>query len=56
MTIATVEVQGLLTAECGLGVEKRLRKLPGVRGASVNPAAGSATVDYDERAAIQGLK
>jgi Cu2+-exporting ATPase len=50
MTTATVEVQGLLTAECGLGVEKRLRKLPGVRDASVNPAAGSATVDYDERA------
>jgi Cu2+-exporting ATPase len=50
MTTATVEVQGLLTAECGLGVEKRLRKLPGVRDASVNPAAGSVTVDYDERA------
>jgi Cu2+-exporting ATPase len=50
MATATVEVRGLLTAACGLGVEKRLGKLPGVRAASVNPASGSATVDYDERA------
>lgn len=50
MTTATVEVQGLLTAECGLGVEKRLLKLAGVRRASVNPVSGAATVEYDERA------
>ncbi len=50
MTTTTVEVQGLFTAECGLGVEKRLMKLAGVRRASVNPASGTATVEYDERA------
>jgi len=50
MATATVEVRGLLTAACGLSVEKRLGKLPGVRTASVNPASGSATVDYDEQA------
>jgi Cu2+-exporting ATPase len=50
MATATVEVRGLLTAACGLGVEKRLGKLPGVRAASVNPTSGSATVDYDEQA------
>ncbi|MGE0874867.1 MAG: heavy metal translocating P-type ATPase [Burkholderiales bacterium] len=49
MSTATLEVRGLLTAECGRGVEKRLQKLSGVRSASVNPAAASATVDYDER-------
>ena len=49
MATATVEVQGLLTAECGLGVEKRLMRMAGVRRASVNPASGTATVEYDER-------
>jgi len=50
MTVATVEVQGLFTCGCGLGVEKRLMELSGVRHASVNPASGTATVEYDERA------
>jgi Cu2+-exporting ATPase len=45
-----MEVRGLLTAECGLGVEKRLLKLAGVHRASVNPVSGTATVEYDERA------
>ena len=48
MTTTTLEVQGLFEALDHLGVEKRLSKLPGVRRASVNPGAGSATVEYDE--------
>jgi Cu2+-exporting ATPase len=43
-----IEVAGLFSALCALGVEKRLRTLAGVRRAQVNYASGSATVVYDE--------
>ena len=57
MTTATLEVRGLFTAECGLGVEKRLMELSGVRRATVNPVSGTATVEYDERViALEAIK
>jgi Cu2+-exporting ATPase len=43
-----LEVRDLLSCLSAAGVEKRLRKLPGVRRADVNYVAGSATVEYDE--------
>jgi Cu2+-exporting ATPase len=49
MATGTIEVTGLFTAECGLGVEKRLRKLPGMRRAVVNAVSGTATVEFDEK-------
>jgi Cu2+-exporting ATPase len=43
-----IEIDGLLSALCAQGVEKRLAGLRGVRRATVNYASGSATVAYDE--------
>ena len=48
MKRATLEVGGMLSALSSCGVEKELRKLRGVARATVNYAAGTATVDYDE--------
>lgn len=48
MRTTTLEVGGLFEELDHLGIEKRLAKLPGVRAASVNPASGSSTVEYDE--------
>ena len=57
MTTATLQVQGLFTAECGLGVQKRLLKLQGVRSAIVNPVSATATVEFDECAiALESIK
>ncbi|UXI66064.1 heavy metal translocating P-type ATPase [Tahibacter amnicola] len=48
-TLRTVRwrLPGLLSVGCGLGVERRLRKLTGVRTASVNFAASTAVVTFD---------
>ena len=48
MKTSVIEVGGLFSALCALGVEKRLRALPGVERAEVSYASGSATVVYDE--------
>ena len=48
MKTSVIEVRGLLSALCALGVEKRLRALPGVDRAEVSYASGSATVVYDD--------
>jgi Cu2+-exporting ATPase len=48
MRTATLEVGGLFAELDHLGVEKQLSKGPGVKTATVNPASGSATVDYDD--------
>ena len=48
MKTSVIEVGGLFSALCALGVEKRLRTLPGVQRANVSYPSGSATVVYDE--------
>ena len=48
MKSSVIEVRGLFSALCALGVEKRLRSLPGVQRAEVSYNSGSATVVYDE--------
>lgn len=47
MKTVTVEVNGLLSVLSAQGVEKQLRRLPGVDRVEVNYASGSATVSYD---------
>ena len=44
---ATLEAKGLFQALDHLGVEKRIRALPGVFHAHANPASSSVTVHYD---------
>jgi Cu+-exporting ATPase len=49
-------ITGLHCASCAAGVEKAMRQLPGVIGASVNLATEKATVDYDpERVGAKDL-
>ncbi len=54
MKTSIIEVGGMLSALSAQGVEKQLRKLPGIEKAEVNYVAGSATVVYDEK--VIGLK
>src|SRR5439155_17475243 len=46
-TLLTIE--GMMCASCAMHVEKGLKKVPGVRDASVNLATEQATVMYDPR-------
>ncbi len=48
MKTSVIEVDGMLSTLSSHGVEKELGKLSGVVSATVNYAAGSATVRYDE--------
>ncbi|MGE0625735.1 MAG: heavy metal translocating P-type ATPase [Pseudomonadales bacterium] len=48
MKTAIIDVGGMLSALSAAGLEKRLRRLPGVARAEVNYVGGSATVGYDE--------
>ena len=48
MKTSVIEVHGMLSALSADGVEKRIGKVPGVESVTVNSAAGSATVRYDE--------
>ncbi len=48
MTTSLIEVNGMLSALSSRGVEKRLIKIPGVRHATVNYAAGNVLVQYDD--------
>ncbi len=54
MKTSIIEIDGMLSALSGRGVEKQLMKLPGIEKASVNYIGGSATVIYDE--SVIGLK
>lgn len=48
MKRAVLEVSGMLSVLDFLGVEKHLKRLPGVHSATVNIASNTAVVDYDE--------
>ncbi|BAU49730.1 copper-translocating P-type ATPase [Sulfurifustis variabilis] len=49
MKTSTVDVGGILTPLSDMGIEKQLKRLPGVERADVDYATASATVTYDER-------
>jgi Cu2+-exporting ATPase len=48
MKRAVLEVGGMLSVLDFLGVEKQLKRMPGVHSATVNIAADTAVVKYDE--------
>ncbi len=48
MTTSVIEVRDMLSVLSVAGVEKRIGEVPGVASVTVNYAAGSATVRYDE--------
>ena len=48
MKTSVIEVRDMLSVLSVLGVEQRIGEVPGVESATVNYAAGSATVRYDE--------
>jgi Cu2+-exporting ATPase len=48
MKTATLDVGGMLSMLDYQGVERRLRKMPGVQRAMASIASRSVTVDYDE--------
>src|SRR5579872_4936051 len=48
-----LDIEGMTCASCAMRIEKGLKKVPGVRDASVNLATEKATVLYDP--AITGL-
>jgi len=57
MKTTVIEVGGLLSVLSARGVEKRLRRLSGVRNVEVNYVSGSATVSYDEaRTDLKAIK
>ena len=48
MKTSVIEVRDMLSVLSVLGVEERIAEVPGVESVTVNYAAGSATVRYDE--------
>ena len=57
MKTSVIEVRDMLSVLSVLGVEQRICEVPGVESATVNYAAGTATVRYDEtRLEIAGIK
>ncbi len=48
MKTSVIEVRDMLSVLSVLGVEERIGKVPGVESVTVNYAAGSATVRFDE--------
>jgi Cu2+-exporting ATPase len=57
MKTSVIEVHDMLSVLSVLGVEKRIGEVPGVESVTVNYAAGSATVRYDEtRLDIAGIR
>ena len=48
MKTSVIEVHDMLSVLSVQGVEKRIGEVPGVESVTVNFAAGSATVRYDE--------
>jgi len=49
MKKAILEVCDMLSVLDFLGVEKQLKRMPGVHAAAVNIATNTAVVDYDEK-------
>ena len=45
----TLRIAGMSCAACALKIEKKLNKLPGVKGANVNFATEKATVEFDDQ-------
>lgn len=43
----SLKIEGMSCAACALKIEKKLSKLPGVKGANVNLATNKATVEYE---------
>ena len=57
MKTSVMEVHDMLSVLSVDGVEKRIGEVPGVESVTVNFAAGSATVRYDEtRLEIAGIR
>ena len=50
MKKAILDVGGMLSVLDFLGVEKQLKRMPGVHSATVNIVTSTAVVDYDEKA------
>ena len=48
MKKTTIPVSGMHCASCASNIERRLKKLEGVKSANVNYATNKATVEYDE--------
>ena len=48
MKTSVIEVRDMLSVLSVVGVERRIGEVPGVESVTVNYAAGSATVRYDE--------
>lgn len=48
MKTVTIKISGMHCAACSNGVERSLKKVPGVDRAEVNLATQSALVRYDE--------
>ena len=48
MKTSVIDVRDMLSVLSVLGVEKRISEVPGVESVTVNYAARSATVRYDE--------
>jgi P-type Cu+ transporter len=44
---ATLTLEGMTCASCAMRIEKGLKKVPGIKDASVNLATEQATVTYD---------
>lgn len=44
-----LKIEGMSCAACALKIEKKLSKMPGVKGANVNFATEKATVEFDDR-------
>ena len=51
MKTITIKISGMHCAACSNGVERSLKKVPGVDRAEVNLATQSALVRYDENQA-----
>ena len=57
MKTSVIDVHDMLSVLSALGVEQRIGEVPGVESATVNYAAGTATVRYDEtRLDIAGIR
>ena len=57
MKTSVIDVHDMLSVLSVLGVEQRIAEVPGVESATVNHAAGTATVRYDEtRLDIAGIR
>src|SRR5216683_7829771 len=49
MKTRVIDVGGIISPLSATGVERMLRRLPGLHRAEVNAVAGSATVEYDDK-------